>query len=85
MKTSSRIVTDSNILFGKPRIAGSRISVEQILECLSQNWSIPEITKNFRGITREDIQACLEYSQSLCHRVRTFSFNSQEKTLCHSF
>jgi len=61
----SRIVCDPDILGGKPVIKGTRISVEFLLELLSNNWTHQEIIDNYPYITKEDILAALEYSLSL--------------------
>jgi len=71
MKTmkKSRVVTDANIIFGKARIKGTRISVEQFLSCLSAGWSEKKITEEF-GITSEDIHSVIEYSNDLLKRTQ---------------
>lgn len=56
---------DPDILGGKPVIKGTRISVEFLLELLSNNWTHQEIIDNYPYITKEDILAALEYSLSL--------------------
>lgn len=70
MKKSSRskIVSSSSTLFGKPRIKGSRVSVEQVLACLAEGWTNKQIIKDFE-ISEEDIQACLEYAYRALSRT----------------
>jgi len=41
------IVIDEEICGGKPVIKGTRISVEFILELLSNGWTYEEILKNY--------------------------------------
>jgi len=67
MKWQERIVLDPTILVGKPVIKGTRLAVEFIIELLAQGWSEPEILRNYPGLTREDIQACLSYASSVLH------------------
>jgi uncharacterized protein (DUF433 family) len=62
MDFQDRIVADPNILSGKPVVKGTRLSVEFIVGLLAQGWSETEITKNYPGLTRDDVRACLEYS-----------------------
>lgn len=57
-----QIVTDPNILTGKPVIQGTRLSVEWIMELLASGWSEAEILRNYPGIRIEDIQYCLYYA-----------------------
>lgn len=61
---SERIVVSQNVLHGKPRIAGTRIMVYQILDLLAAGKSIAEITSDdyFPDITAEDVLACIAYA-----------------------
>ncbi len=66
MNWQTRITLNPEILVGKPIIKGTRLSVEFIIDLLSQGWSTNEILRNYPGISTEDIQACLSYaSESL--------------------
>lgn len=57
----SRITSDPAVLSGKPIIAGTRISVEMILDYLSSGLSIDEILDEYPQITRADVLACLDF------------------------
>lgn len=59
MTWQERIVLDPEILAGKPVIKGTRLAVEFIIDLSAHGWSEEEILKNYPGLTREDIQACL--------------------------
>ena len=59
------IVSTPDILHGKPRIDGTRISVSLILGYLAAGNSFDEIIKEFPDITREQIAACLDYARDL--------------------
>lgn len=67
----NRIVTNRDILAGKPVVAGTRISVELILDHLAANWSIAEIIESYPSITPEDILAALAYAADF---IRTKPF-----------
>jgi len=60
-----RIVCNPDILSGKPVIQGTRISVEFVMELLTNNWTHEEIMENYPQIKKEDILAALDYSLSL--------------------
>ncbi len=62
MNYKNHIISDPNILLGKPVIKGTRIPVELILKKLSEGMDVAEILKAYPNLTREDIYACLEYS-----------------------
>lgn len=58
----NRIVTNAEILSGKPVIAGTRISVELILDCLASGWSVAEIIENYPHVSWEDVCAALAFA-----------------------
>lgn len=64
---SDRIVVSKNVAHGKPRIAGTRIMVYQILELLSAGKTIDEIVSEdyFPDITPEDVSACVTYAKTI--------------------
>jgi len=72
MPLSERIVVDAGILAGKPVIRGTRIAVEFILELLAAGQQESEILRNYPGLTREDILACLAYASYLVHEYRAY-------------
>lgn len=62
MTIQDRIVIDPEILVGKPVVRGTRLAVEFIIDLLAQGWSEAEVLRNYPGLTREDILACLAYA-----------------------
>lgn len=64
MDWRTRIITDPQILTGKPVVKGTRLAVEFIVSLLAQGWSESDICKNYPGLTREDIHACLAYASA---------------------
>jgi uncharacterized protein (DUF433 family) len=60
------ISIDPNVHFGKPFVTGTRITVENVLELLSEGISPETIVKDYYpDLTAEDIQACLQYAKAL--------------------
>jgi len=57
-----RIITNREILGGKPIIKGTRISVEFVLELLSSGVTEDEILQDYPHLIKDDIRACLEYA-----------------------
>lgn len=49
------------VLGGKPRVAGTRISVEQVMGFLVGGMSEKEILDEYPTLKTEDIKAVLEY------------------------
>ncbi len=54
------IVADPDHLGGKPRVAGTRISVEFLLETLASGMTIPEIVQEYPVLSEEAIKGTLE-------------------------
>ena len=46
----------------KPVVKGTRLSVDFLLGLLAQGWAEPEILRNYPGLEREDLRACLAYA-----------------------
>jgi uncharacterized protein (DUF433 family) len=61
----NRIVVDPDILVGKPTVKGTRISVELILDRLSDGWSMEDILSSYPTLTREDVLAALSFAAEL--------------------
>ena len=59
------IVSDPEILRGKPRLKGTRIPVGIVLGYLASGKSNEEILAEFPDLTREQIAACLDYAREL--------------------
>ena len=49
-------------MLGKPCIRGTRITVELIIERLSEGETIEELLKAYPHITKENILAALQYA-----------------------
>lgn len=61
-----RIEVNPNIHFGKPCVAGTRITVQSVLELVSEGLSFEEVIKNYYPeLTVEDIKACIKYAVDL--------------------
>jgi uncharacterized protein (DUF433 family) len=63
MNWKDYIVSDKEILLGKPIIKGTRLSVEHIISLLAQGWSEDQIFENYPRLTKESIQAVFLYLQ----------------------
>ena len=56
------IISDPNVLIGKPVIAGTRITVELILEKLASGETIEQILDAHPRLSQETIQAALAFA-----------------------
>ena len=63
---NERILVDPMIHFGKPTIAGTRITVQDVLELINGGLSFDEIKADYYpDLTTDDIKACVDYAISL--------------------
>ena len=56
------IVSDPKVMMGKPVIAGTRISVEMILEKLATGETVEQILEAHPRLTHEGIQAAMAFA-----------------------
>ncbi len=56
------IVHDPDVMMGKPVVAGTRITVEYILEELAHGQPIDTLVDSHPTLTREGVLAALEYA-----------------------
>ncbi len=65
-KLFDRITVNPSVHFGKPCVAGTRITVQDILELVQGGIPFGEIiTDYYPDLAVEDIHACLEYAIAL--------------------
>ena len=63
---NKRISINPNIHFGKPCIAGTRITVQNVLELINEGLSFEEIRLDYYpDLETEDIKACMNYAIAL--------------------
>jgi uncharacterized protein (DUF433 family) len=67
MNYNQYISMDPDILRGKPCIAGTRISVELILELLSLGYSFSDILEDYPQLTQEQLLAVLDFARERIH------------------
>lgn len=61
----AQIVSNPKILGGKPVVAGTRISVELILDRISAGMSEKEILTDYPHLTAKQIQAAVAYAKKI--------------------
>ncbi len=59
--TFDRIVTDPAICLGKPRVRGTRITVEFVLKLLRNGCAVDEIVSDYPELTAADISQCVAF------------------------
>ena len=65
MDWKQHIVSDPQILRGKPRLIGTRIPVGLVLGYLAAGKSADHIIEEFPDLSPEKIAACLDFARDL--------------------
>lgn len=72
----NHIETNPGIMYGKPVIKGTRITVEVILEKMSNGQNFEDITGDYPDLEEEDLYACLSYATSMLRNEITIPLAS---------
>ncbi len=85
MSVTDRIEINPKVMMGKPVIRGTRIPVELILRKLSEGAKERELLEAYPKLTKEDIQAAVQYAadkltRSNPHEPRTLKSAILEST-----
>ncbi len=57
------IVSDPAVMMGKPVVAGTRITVDLILEKLASGETVEQVLEAHPRLTREGVLAALDYAK----------------------
>jgi len=60
--SAARIVSNPDVMLGKPVVEGTRITVELILQKLSDGESVDQILGSYPTLTREGVLAAIKYA-----------------------
>ena len=61
MNWQEYIVSDKEVLLGKPTIKGTRLSVDHIVSLLAQGWTEQKILDNHPRLNAEKLKAVFAY------------------------
>jgi uncharacterized protein (DUF433 family) len=67
-----RIESDPDVMLGKPVIAGTRITVELILDALAEGESVAEILESYPRIVEQDIRAAIAFAAAAVRSERIY-------------
>jgi uncharacterized protein (DUF433 family) len=73
MDWREHIVMTPGVRSGKPRLAGTRITVQDVLEYLAGGDSVEDLQEGFPELTVDRIKACLAFA---AERERLLTANS---------
>ncbi|MDP3567071.1 DUF433 domain-containing protein [Sediminibacterium sp.] len=76
MNWQDYIVSDNQVLLGKPTIKGTRISVELVLELFSAGWTEKQILESYPTVTAESLRAVFSYLKECIQQELYFPISS---------
>lgn len=67
-----RIVVARDVMHGQPRIAGTRVTVVQVLDLLAAGKSVQEIISEdyYPDLNDADVRACIAYASQMIREDR---------------
>jgi len=75
---NSLITQDPDILGGKPIIAGTRMSVETILELISSGMEIEKVLEEYPFLAKEQVQAAVDYAAKIVGKEESYVFGKSQ-------
>jgi len=76
MDWQGRIVTTPDTLFGRPRVAGTRLGVDFVLELLASGWTSQRVLDEYPQLKPEDLQAVFAFVHD-CLKDEAFVLQSK--------
>ena len=61
MNWEDHIISDPEVLLGKPTLKGTRISVELILELFSKGWPEQQILESYPSLSIDSLRSVFTY------------------------
>lgn len=80
----TQIISNPEILGGKPVIAGTRISVELILDRITSGMNVKEILTDYPHLKTNQIQAAIAYARNLVIRKSVRKTDQVEPTTLYT-
>lgn len=65
MDWHARIVADAHTCGGRPRVKGTRITVEFLLGLKAAGWTDDQVLDSYPHLAQADLQAVFAYAQSI--------------------
>jgi uncharacterized protein (DUF433 family) len=59
---TDRIVSDPNVMLGKPCIAGTRLTVEHLLRELAAGSTVEQLLRDYPRLVEEDLRAAFVFA-----------------------
>ena len=81
MDWRDRIVSDPDVIVGKPRVKGTRLGVVFLLELFAGGWTTEQVLENYPHLTRDDLRAVFAFAVEAASEVSLFEFDQRPNGL----
>lgn len=65
MNWKDHIVSNPDVLVGKPTVKGTRLSVEFLMGLFAAGWSREQVLENYPHLKPEDLNAVFAFAQEM--------------------
>lgn len=79
MDWNGKIVSTPDTLWGKPRIANTRIGVDFVLDLLASGWTEAQILENYPQLKPDDLQAVFAFVRD-CMKDESFIMQTKAES-----
>lgn len=69
------IVSDSDVLLGKPVVKGTRLSVEFILGLFAEGWTEQQVLENYKTLTVDALKAVFAFTADCMREESLFAIS----------
>lgn len=76
MNYKERIISDHQVMLGKPVIKGTRITVELLLRKLSEGATLSDLLAMYPHLQEDDIMAALMYASDIVANEEVIMLNA---------
>lgn len=76
MNYKERIISDHQIMLGKPIIKGTRLTVELVLRKLSEGATTPDLLRMYPNLEEADVLAALNYASDVLANEEIIMLNA---------
>ncbi len=72
MDWRDHIVSDPNVIGGKPRVKGTRLGVVFLLDLFAAGWTTEQMKESYPHLTDEGLQAVFAFAAEIAEEVAVY-------------
>lgn len=72
MDWRDHIVSDPNVIGGKPRVKGTRLGVVFLLDLFAAGWTTEQVQESYPHLTEEGLRAVFAFAAEIAEEVAVY-------------